>query len=148
MYRIVLFVHVFSVVALLGPTYLGPALAKLRGNPPSPVILRVETVMCRYGAAFFVVGLLSGLWLIWLSPFVPDFGEARWLHTALGLFFIAAGIVTGFILPRVNKAAVAAEGGDAAEASRLMAPVDAVAGPVVGLLTAVILYLMLTKPWS
>jgi hypothetical protein len=149
-YRIVLFIHVFAAVALLGPNYLGPTLARLRGNPPSPVILRVETVMSRYGGAFFVVALLSGLWLIWLSPFTRDgrFGEARWLHLALALFFVAAGVATGYITPRVKKAAAAAERGDAAEANRLMAPVDSVANPTVGLLAAVILYLMLAKPFG
>jgi hypothetical protein len=145
-YSILRFVHVFSVVALLGPNYFGPVLARFRGNPPSPVILRLETVMARYASAFFVVALLSGLWLIWLSPFTTDFGEARWLHIALALFFVAAGVATGYITPRVKKAAAAAERGDAAEANRLLAPVDAVASPVVGLLAAVILYLMLAKP--
>jgi hypothetical protein len=147
-YNVLLFVHVFAAVALLGPNYLGPALAKLRGDPPSPVILRVESVMGRYGAAFFVVALLSGGWLIGLSPFTKDggFKDARWLHVSIGLWFIAAGVVTGYINPRVKKALAAAEGGEGAEAKRLLAPVDTVAGPVVGVLAAVILYLMLLKP--
>jgi hypothetical protein len=147
-YQLLIFVHVFSVVALLGPTYLGPALAKLRGNPPSPAILRVEAVMCRYAAAFYVVAFLTGAGLITLSPATKDGGfvHARWLHLGIGLWFVAAGVVTGYITPRVGKALAAAEQGDGAEARRLMAPVDTVAGPVAGVLAAVIVYLMLAKP--
>jgi hypothetical protein len=147
-YNVLLFLHVFAAVVLLGPNYLGPALAKLRGDPPSPVILRVEAVMGRYGSAFFVIALLTGVWLITLSPFTKDggFKEARWLHISIALWFIAAGVVTGYINPRVRKALAAADRGDGGEAKRLLAPVDALASPVVGVLAAVILYLMLAKP--
>ena len=148
MYQLLLFLHVFSVVALLGPTYLGPALAKLRGNPPAPAVLRVEAVIGRYAAAFYVIAFLTGGALITLSPATKDGGfvHARWLHLGIALWFVAAGVATGYITPRVKKALTAAERGDGTEAQRLLAPVDAVAGPVVGLLAAVIIYLMLVKP--
>ena len=55
-------------------------------------------------------------------------------------------LATGYITPRVKKAQAAAAQGDGAEAKRLMAPVDAVASPAVGVLAAVIVYLMVAKP--
>jgi hypothetical protein len=104
--------------------------------------------MCRYGAAFYVVAFLTGGALIPLSPATRDGGflHAQWLHLGIGLWFVAAGVVTGYITPRVKKALAAAEGGDGGEAKRLLVPVDTVAGPVAGVLAAVIVYLMLVKP--
>ncbi len=148
MYQLLLFLHVVSAVILLGPFYLGPVLARLRGNPPSPLILQAEATICRYGAAFFVVALVTGGALIGLSPVTKDggFKTAHWLHLGIALWFVAAGVLTGYITPRVRKAQTAAQAGDGAEVKRLLAPVDAVAGPLVGVLGAVIVYLMLAKP--
>lgn len=149
MYKVLLFVHVMAAIALLGPTYLAPALARMRGTPPSPAILRVESAMHRYGTAFVVVALLSGGWLIGVSPLTRDggFGEARWLHLGMLLFFVAAGVVTGYVGPRLKKALAASDRGDGAEAARLLEPVDKVVGPILGVTGAVIVYLMLNKPF-
>lgn len=148
LYDILLFVHVFAAIALLGPTYLSPVLSKLRGDPPSPAILRVEAAISRYGAVFAVVALLTGGWLIGVSPITSDgrFAGATWLHIGMFLFFVAAGLATGFVGPRVKKALAAAESGDAATARRLLAPIEGGVGPLVGLLGAVIVYLMVVKP--
>ena len=148
MYEVLLWVHVFTAIALLGPTYLSPVLARFRGHPPSPQVLRIEAAMHRYAVVFVVVALLSGGWLIGLSPFTKDrFGEAQWLHLGMLLYFIGAGLVTGFMGPRLKKALAAADRGDGAAATRLLEPVDKVVGPVLGVLGAVIVYLMLNKPF-
>jgi len=147
-YKILLFVHVMAAIALLGPTYLAPVLAKMRGNPPSPAILWVEAAMHRYGTAFVVVALLSGGWLIGVSPVTKDaFGEAQWLHLGMFLFFVAAGLVTGFIGPRLKKALAAVDRGDGETAAQLLEPVDKVVGPILGVTAAVIVYLMIAKPF-
>lgn len=147
MYKLLLFVHVFAAIAMLGPVFLSPALMKMRGDPPSAAILRVEQVIGKYVAGFTVVALATGAGLMSTSPLLEDrIKEAVWLHIAVTLFFIAAGIGTGFVGPRVRKAVQAAETGDAAEVRRLMEPVDKFAGPVLSVLVAVILYLMLIKP--
>jgi hypothetical protein len=146
-YKFLLFIHVFAAIAMLGPTYLLPALMKMRGDPPSVTVLRIEYLIGRYATAFAVVALATGAGLMSTSPLVNDrVSEAVWLHVAITLFLIVAGLGTGFAGPRMKKAVKAGEAGDAAEVRRLLDPLDKVVGPIMGLLTAVILYLMLMKP--
>jgi uncharacterized membrane protein len=145
-YKFLLFIHVFAAIAMLGPVFLSPALMKMRGDPPSVTIMRVEHLIEKYVTGFTVVALATGAGLMSTSPLLEDaIAEAVWLHVAITLFLIAAGIGTGFMSPRVRKAVKAAEAGDAAEAQRLMAPVDKL-GPVLAVLVAAILYLMVVKP--
>ena len=147
MYKVLLFLHVLSVIVGLGPTFALPGLMKLRGDAPSPAVLRVEYIISRYASIGLGVILLTGLGLISESPAVIDrFGEARWLHIGIALFIVYAGLGTGFAAPRMRKAVTAAEAGNAAEVKRLLDPLDKVVGPILGLLMAVILYLMLIKP--
>jgi uncharacterized membrane protein len=148
MYKVLLFLHVLSVIVGLGPTFALPGLMKLRGDAPSPAVLRVEYVISRYASIGVGVILLTGLGLISESPavFIGGFGEARWLHISIALFVIYAGLGTGFAAPRMRKAAQAAEASNAAEVRRLLDPLDKVVGPILGLLLAAILYLMLIKP--
>jgi len=147
MYEILLFLHVLSVVVGIGPTFALPGLMKLRGNAPSPAVLQVEYIISRYASIGLGVILLTGVGLISESPFViGGFGEARWLHIAITLFLVYAGLGTGFAAPRMRKAVGAAHAGNAAEVKRLLDPLDKVVGPVLGLLLAAILYLMLVKP--
>ena len=147
MYEILLFLHVLSVVVGIGPTFALPGLMKLRGNAPSPAVLQVEYIISRYASIGLGVILLTGVGLISESPFViGGFGEARWLHIAITLFLVYAGLGTGFAAPRMRKAVGAAHAGNAAEVKRLLDPLDKVVGPILGLLLAAILYLMLVKP--
>jgi hypothetical protein len=146
-YKFLLFIHVFAAIAMLGPTYLLPALMRMRGDPPAVTVLRIEYVIARYATGFTVVALATGAGLMSTSPLVNDrVGEAVWLHIAITLFLIVAGLGTGYAGPRMKKAVKAGEAGDTAEVRRLLDPLDKVVGPIMGLLTAVILYLMLFKP--
>jgi uncharacterized membrane protein len=148
MYKVLLFLHVLSVIVGLGPTFALPGLMKLRGDAPSPAVLRVEYIISRYASIGLGVILLTGLGLISESPavYIGGFGEAHWLHISIGLFLIYAGLGTGFAAPRMRKAVTAAQAGKAAEVQRLLDPLDKVVGPILGLLMAAILYLMLIKP--
>lgn len=147
MYKILLFLHVLAVIVGLGPTFALPGLMKLRGNAPSPAVLQTEYVISRYASIGVGLVLLTGIGLVSESPAVINrFGEARWLHIAITLFLIYAGLGTGFAGPRMRKAVNAAEAGDGAEVKRLLDPLDKVVGPILGLLLAAILYLMLIKP--
>jgi uncharacterized membrane protein len=147
MYKVLLFLHVFAAIAMLGPVFLLPALMRMRGDPPSVTVLQVEYLIDKYATGFTVVALVTGAGLMSTSPLLEDrIGEAVWLHIAITLFVIVAGLGTGFVNPRVRKAVKAAEAGDAAEVRRLLDPVDKVVGPVLSILVAAILYLMLIKP--
>ena len=147
MYKVLLFLHVLSVIVGVGPTFALPGLMKLRRDAPSPAVLRTEYIISRYASIGVGVILLTGLGLISESPAViGGFGEARWLHISITLFVVYAGLGTGFAAPRMRKAVKAAEAGDAAEIQRLLDPLDKVVGPILGLLLAAILYLMLIKP--
>src|SRR2546423_1460547 len=147
MYKVLLFLHVLAVIVGLGPTFALPGLMKLRGDAPSPAVLRVEYVISRYASIGLGVILLTGLGLISESPAViGQFGDARWLHIGIALFVIYAGLGTGFAAPRMRRAVTAAQAGNSAEVRRLLDPLDKVVGPILGLLLAAILYLMLIKP--
>lgn len=147
MYKFLLFLHVFAAIAMLGPTYLLPALSKMRSDPPSAMVLRIEYVISRYVTGFVVVALVTGVGLISVSPAVKGhFGDAHWLHLAIALFVVTAGLATGYAGPRMKKALTAGEAGDTAEVHRLLDPLDKVIGPILGILTAAIVYLMLIKP--
>ena len=147
MYQFLLFLHVFAVIAMLGPTFALPAFMKLRGDPPSPVILRAENFIGRFAIWGLLVILVTGIGLISESPVVKGhFGDAHWLHLGIALFVVLAGLASGFALPRVRKAVTAADAGDGAAVRRLLDPLDKVVGPILAVLTAVIVYLMLAKP--
>jgi len=147
MYKVLLFLHVFAVIVMLGPTYALPALMKLRGDPPSAAVLKAEYVIGRYATMGVAVILVTGIGLISDSPAVKGhFGDAHWLHLAIALFVVLAGVGTGYASPRMRKAVAAADAGDSAGVHRLLDPLDKVVGPILGVLTAVIVYLMLIKP--
>ena len=147
MYNLLLFLHVLSVIAGLGPTYALPGLMKLRGDPPSAAVLRAEAVISRYATIAVAVILVTGIGLISTSPYVKgQFGDAHWLHLSIALFVVLAGLGTGYAAPRMRKAVSAAEAGDGAGVRSLLDPLDKIVGPILGLLGAVIVYLMLVKP--
>jgi uncharacterized membrane protein len=147
MYKFLLFLHVFAAIVMMGPTFVLPATMKMRGDPPNPMVLRIEYVIERYVTWFVVVQLVTGIGLISTSPAVKDhFGDARWLHISLALFVVYAGLGTGYAHPRMRKALKAGEAGDTAEVRRLLDPLDKVVGPILGVLAAAIVYLMLIKP--
>jgi len=147
MYHALLFIHVLAVIVGLGPTFALPGLMKLRGDAPSPAVLRAEYIISRYASIGLGVILLTGLGLISESPqVIGGFGEARWLHIGITLFVVLAGLATGYAHPRMRKAVTAAQGGNATEVRRLLDPLDKIVGPILGVLVAAILYLMLVKP--
>jgi hypothetical protein len=149
MYTLLLLIHIFAAIALLGPTYLLPFLPKLVGSPVPHPVLAVIMHIERMVAIFVVVQLVSGVGLIFtdqLQYIRDDFGSYWWLHLSMLLFLIAAGIGTGFNLPRTRKALAASSAGDTGTAEALLAPVEKVTGPVLGVLGTVIIVLMVWQP--
>ena len=117
------------------------------GGAFAPAVLRAEHVIARYATIGLAVILVTGIGLISDSPAVKGrFGDAHWLHLAIALFVVLAGLGTGYAAPRMRKALKAGEAGDAVEVHRLLDPLDKVVGPILGVLTAVIVYLMLVQP--
>jgi hypothetical protein len=102
--------------------------------------------MERQVASFFGLQLLSGVALIFLRDYHRDFGDARWLHGSLVLFFAAAGLAAGYNRPRVHRARRLAEAGRDDEAERMLRPVEKVTGAVLGVLITAIVWLMVTRP--
>jgi hypothetical protein len=148
MYRFLLVLHVLAAIALLGPTYLFPALPKL-GDTTSATLLKVSHHIERMVTLFVVVQLITGVGLIFTdegSYLRNDFGHNWWLGLSIVLFLVAAGIGTGYNAPRVRQALAASEAGDREGAARLMEPVEKITGPVLGLLATVIIVLMVWKP--
>jgi hypothetical protein len=150
MYRFLLVLHVLSAIALLGPTYLFPALPKL-GDTTSVPLLRISQHIERMVIIFVVVQLITGVGLIFtdeLQYIRDDFGHYWWLQLSIALFLVAAGIGTGYNAPRVRQALAATEAGDQETAARLMEPVEKITGPVLGVLATVIIVLMVWQPGS
>lgn len=148
MYKILLFLHVVSATALLGPIYVMPLLARMRGaEAPNVMVLKIEILLQRWVSAIAGVSLITGGWLIGESPIVKDhFGDARWLHFGMALFFVLAGLASGFAGPKTAKALNAVNDGDVPTANKLLAPVDRIVNPLNGVIGAVIIYLMVIKP--
>jgi hypothetical protein len=98
---------------------------------------------------FLVVQLLTGVGLIFTphNQYIrDDFGKYWWLQTSMLLFVIAGGIASGYNLPRIRKALEASEAGDTTTAATLLAPVEKITGPILGVLGAIIIVLMVWQP--
>jgi uncharacterized membrane protein len=147
-YKALLFIHVLAATALLGPIYVFPLLARMRGTAsPDMTVLKIEVMLQRWVSAIAGVSLISGGWLIGESPFVKDrFGDARWLHFGMAVFFVLAGLASGYAGPKTAKAMNAVRDGDVEGANKLLAPVDRIVNPACAILGAVIVYLMVIKP--
>jgi hypothetical protein len=148
MYTPMLVIHVLAAIALLGPTFLFPALPKL-GDATSVPLLKVSHHIERMVMIFVVLQLVTGLGLIFsdeLSYVRDDFGGHWWLWVSIVLFVVAAGIGTGYNAPRYRQALAAAEAGDQSTAATLLQPVEKVTGPLLGLLAVVIIILMVWRP--
>ena len=123
MYKVLLFLHVLSVIVGLGPTFALPGLMKLRGDAPSPAVLRAEYVISRYASIGLGVILLTGLGLISESPAVKGhFADAHWLHLGIALFVVLAGLGTGMATPRLRKAARAIASAGSASSPTMNGP--------------------------
>jgi hypothetical protein len=148
MYTLLLVLHVLAAIALLGPTFLFPALPKL-GDATSVPLLKVSHHIERMVMIFVVAQLVTGLGLIFsdeLSYVRDDVGRQWWLWVSILLFVVAAGIGTGYNAPRYRQALAAAEAGDQSAAAALLQPVEKVTGPLLGLLAVVIIVLMVWRP--
>jgi hypothetical protein len=149
MYTLLLVVHVLAAIALLGPTYLLPFMPKLVGTPAPHPAMQVIGHIERRVTLFVVVQLVTGLGLIFtdeLEYLREDFGNQWWLWVSMVLFVVAAGIGTGFNVPRTRKALEASAAGDSETAAKLIEPMEKITGPLLGVIGTVIIVLMVWQP--
>lgn len=146
--RLVMFVHVLSAIALLGPMFVFPFLPRVVTAPYPTPVLRVMRLIEDMVLLFLVVQLATGVWLIWLGHWSDDFSAAKWLQVSIGLFVIAAGLGSGFLRPRLKRALQLSERGDDAGAMKVLEPSEKIVGPLLVVLAVVITFLMVYKPWQ
>lgn len=148
MYKIMLFLHVVSVVAAFAPMVVNPLLAA-RSAEDGP---GVQRPVLRYAAAnrrmvqlpaLVLVGVF-GLGMVFSSPETDgdnlwSFDQA-WVSLSLLLWIVIGGVVSGMVLPAERK--LAAGEADAAALEKRVT----VGEQVVGVLFLVAVYLMIWKP--
>lgn len=143
---IALFLHVIVAIAGIGPLFVIPLMERLSGDVAPFQNLRTAITVQRTLAVSLVLQLFTGTALMMAPRFDGILGKQVWLHTSFLLFLIAAGVATGFNLPRTKKALRAAEGGDQVLTARLLSPVEKITGPLVSLLMVLIVLLMVWQP--
>jgi uncharacterized membrane protein len=139
-YKVMLFLHILSVIVAFAPAFVWPfASAKLKkeGKPVGPAIgaLAAGNTAKVHGPALVIAGIV-GCGLVGMSEKVFTF-EQSWVMAALVIWFIMLGIVFGLLLPAEKKSAAGDESAD---------KLVSMAGGILHLLLAVMLFLMIWKP--
>jgi uncharacterized membrane protein len=139
-YNVVLFIHIFAVIVAFAPGFVWPFVSvklKKQGKPVGPAIgdLAAGGTAKVYGPALVIAGIF-GYGLVGMSEKYIKFSEP-WVSAAMLLWFIMLGIIFGLMLPAEKKAASGDEGAE---------KIISMAGGIMHLLLAVMLYLMIFKP--
>jgi uncharacterized membrane protein len=139
-YRIVLLLHIASVVVAFAPAVVHPLMgAQYRARPPEErtafarIVVRNGTRV--YAPALVVVGLL-GIVLVLLSDDVLSLGDP-WITASMTIWIVMNGVVHAVLLPAERRLAA---GDDSVD--RIIAAASA----TVSLLLVVMLYLMVWQP--
>jgi hypothetical protein len=145
-YKLMLFLHIVSVVAAFAPMVIHPVMgAQAKGAGP-PTIGNVAGYMHANGRRIhFPALVLTGLFgrgMVFSSE--PDGFDERlydfdqvWVSLSIVVWLALCGVVSGMILPAGRKLAA----GDASAASQV-----ALGGQLSTILFLVMLYLMIWKP--
>jgi len=139
-YKIVLLLHVFSVIVAFAPAFVWPIVnlqtRKTGEKVPSGVAgLVARNTMTIHGPALVLAGLF-GIILVVMSDEVWEFSQT-WVSLAFLVWFGLLGVVFGGIFPAEKKAAA---GDEAAERKVSMF------GGIAHTLLLVMLILMIWKP--
>jgi uncharacterized membrane protein len=158
-YRLVLTLHILSVVIGLGSVFLNGlygAQAKSRRGAEGLAIAEANLKVTKVAQIFIYLIPLFGIALVFMSDDVVDFGDT-WVWLSLVLYLVALGLSHGLLLPAVQRmhvlmremiAAGPPAGGpppQAAEMEALGKRVGAV-GAALDVLIVVIIGLMVFKP--
>lgn len=139
-YKIMLLLHILSVIVAFAPAFVWPvasARLKKEGKPVGPTIgsLAAGNTAKIHGPALVLVGFF-GFGLAGMSDEVWKFDQA-WLMAAAVIWFLMLGIIFGLMLPAEKKSAAGDESAD---------KIVSMAGGFMHLLLVVMLYLMIFKP--
>jgi uncharacterized membrane protein len=132
-FKIVLLLHILSVLVAFSPMFVLPLLARSGGEATSGAVL---TYLQRFATPAVVLAGFFGLAMIGMSDKVYKFSQT-WVSLALLLWIIQVALFIFAILPAQRKAA----GGDAEAARR----VPMFTG-MIHLCLLVLIYLMIWRP--
>jgi uncharacterized membrane protein len=141
------FAHVLFAIVALGANLTYPLWQQRAERSPEhlPFTLRSVYILDSYVAnPAYVLGLLSGLTLVWLGGY--DWHQL-WISGALVLFALIGLIGFGFYTPGLRRQIAALDqfGAQSPEYQRINQRQNAI-GSLLGLLVLAIVFLMIVKP--
>jgi len=161
MYRVWLFLHIFSAIVGFGAVFLNGLYgqqAKRRQGPGGLAIAEATESVGKVASLFIYAVFVFGILLVLEADHV-SFSDA-WLSASMGLYIVALGLSHGLLLPNVRKmnasmaelvdagpapAGAAGPPPQVAEIERRGKTVGIVSGGL-NLMVVVILYLMIWQP--
>jgi len=146
MFKVLLALHILAAVFAIGPLVHAATTSSRGLRLGDAAAIRTSARMVRiYSAASVVVVILGFGLMSATSPYthekVAEFGDV-WIWLSLLLWLVAAALAFFMVVPALDKAAA-----DTATAPSMVGRVAA-AGGIVGILFAVIVFLMVYRPGS
>lgn len=140
-YDIVLYVHVIAAFIAMAPAVAHPIMLELEKRRPDPDVPALASRMVGpsriYAVALVVAGLV-GFGMISLSDNVISFGDT-WVWLSIVIWLALNGVLHAMMFP-AERAMAAGDPAGLARADRI--------GPILGVLSLVLIFLMVTKPGS
>ncbi|MDQ6687100.1 MAG: DUF2269 family protein [Actinomycetota bacterium] len=147
MYKLLLFLHLLAAIFAIGPLVHATTTASRGLRTGDPMATRYAARMARIYAYTSVLVVVIGFGL--MSTKDPETHQAvasftdLWIWLSVILWLVAVGLTLGVVAPSLDKATAAL--GGTGSASSLTGRVAA-AGGAVGLIFAVIVFLMVFQP--
>jgi hypothetical protein len=146
MFKVLLALHLVAAVFAIGPLVHASTTASRGLRQKDAAAIKLSSRMCTIYAIASVVVVILGFGLMSAkSPYthekVADFGDV-WIWLSLLLWLVGAGLALFVVVPTLDKAAA-----DVESAPSLVGRVAA-SGGIIGILFAVIVFLMVYHPGS
>jgi uncharacterized membrane protein len=151
MFKILLALHLLTAIFAIGPL-VGAATTAARGlrNGDAAATGSAARTLTIYGYASVVVVVLGMGLMSSTSPYthakVADMGDV-WIWLSLLLWLVSLGLLFGLTVPALKQATTTLGSGTADAAKALTGKVAA-SGGLIGLVYAVIVFLMVYRPGS
>ena len=146
MFKVLLALHLLAAVFAVGPLVHAATTASRGLRHGDAAAIKASARMCTIYSAASVLVVIFGFGLMSsTSPYthekVADFGDV-WIWLSLLLWLVAAALAFFVVVPALDRAAA-----DTTTASAMVGRVAATGG-IVGILFAVIIFLMVYRPGS